>query len=619
MSTAAKVLLALGLLFWTATGAAQDTAIFEAAGDGDIARIRELLERSPELVNAKGEQGETPLQRAAWEGHLEAVRLFLDRGAEIDGRNDANQTAILFAAYRGYTAIVDTLIARGAAFDYRDQRGNSPFLFAAREGRLDVVQLLLAHGAAPDERGPRGRTPLHLAAMRGHTAIIRILAARGASLENTDEDQQTPLTDALAGGHAEAAEALLEAGASLKLDGRNDARFLVAAAAAGSRKIVNLLIARGASPDSADPRGRTLLHGAAIGGLAEVVRTLAGRGGNLDALDRAGNTPLSYGINEGRRDVVEALLAGGGDPNLPDGTGRTPLQAAEDGCRTDIARLLRGAGARETERPVQRLGSPRHPETGATPAREPVDTTYIGNEGFLVSNGDQKILIDALNENPWRYVGTGERIFGMMTEVRPPFEGVDVCVASHAHADHNSGRMSAALLRRHPRLVYASSPEACDSVLTAAGADSGAIRSRVLAVDPPWNSVEKRALNGVPLEFFGVNHAGPGEPEYKTLATVIEIGDLRLLHLADEAAASNIAHYQAAAASLQDIDIVFADRFFIADSTGQSVLREMIKPSCIILMHARPAEIDEFLAAPNPLHPILVVFREQLERKRFGR
>ena len=617
MNRAVKILVALGILIGAPTCLAQPSEFFDAAGAGDIAKIQELLARSPELLNAKGEGGETALQRAAYEGQLEAVRFLLGAGAEIDARNEADQPALLFAAYRGHTAIVDTLLAHGAAFDFQDQRGNSPLHFAAREGHLAVVRLLLEKGAAFDRRGARGRTPLYLAAMRGHAEIMRILIAKGASLENVDEEGQTPLAAALAGGQAVAAEALIEAGANLGSDKETTSRYLVAAASAGSSRLVDLLLAAGADPDGADTLGMTLLHGAAIGGLTDLVQRLADSGRDLNAADESGRTPLSCAVNRGRLDVVEVLLDGGADPNIPDETGRTALQAAEDGGWSEVAALLRRKGAREMERPVRRLEL-RSPAAQGTPSPEPVDITYIGSEGFLIARGDQKIIIDALTSNPWGYLSTGERVFGMMREGRPPFDGLDVCVASHTHADHSNARMTAELLQRDPRLVFVSSPEGRDSVLTVAGDAAGAIRPRIIAADPAWDSLAVHTPNGIRLEIFGVNHADASRPPYKTLATLIDLDGIRLLHLADEVPSVNLEHFKAIDPSRRGVDIAFVDQFFLSDSTGVKILQEYVRPSWMILMHARQEEIDGAARTLAPLFPNLVAFREQMERMRFA-
>src|SRR6266511_4377724 len=58
--------------------------VFEAAALGRTERLRELVEDDPSLANAWGEDGFQPLGLASFFGHVEAVGLLLERGAEVN-------------------------------------------------------------------------------------------------------------------------------------------------------------------------------------------------------------------------------------------------------------------------------------------------------------------------------------------------------------------------------------------------------------------------------------------------------------------------------------------------------------------------------------------------------
>ncbi len=611
------VCIGAAIVLWAGPCAAQDAGVFEAAQAGNVERLKALIDGSPELVNAANEEGDTPLHTAATARRTDAALYLIWRGADIEARNSAGQTPLLYAAYVGDATLVDTLVARGARFDYQDARGNSPFHFAARGGHEAIVELLASKGARIDLKGNQGRTPLFLAAMNGQTEIVKFLLARGARPETKADDGQTPMTVALANGHAAAAEAFLAVGVPIEGDEEALNRFMHLAAAAGSERLVDALLAKGASLDDVGAGGKTLLHDAAIGGLAPLARRMIARVGIIDAVDGAGKTALHYAVRAGRRDIAEMLLAGGADPNIPDADGRTPLHIAEDNVNADVTALLRKKGAREMERRVWRLE--RSSARGAEGAGDvPLDVTYIANEGFLIARGDKKIIIDATHVNPWNYPMTGDRIFSMMLESRPPFNGIDLSIASHAHADHTNPGMTVKLLQRVPGMAYLSSPIACDSVRSAAGSGLDAIAKRVVSVDPEWKKVVKLRENGVDVEFFGVNHAPAGMEPYKTLATILDLDGIRLVHMADEIVDMNVEIYEAVDLARDGIDIAFADAMFLGDSTGVRIMRDLIKPDWIILMHAGPSELDDAAARLIPLHPNLLIFRDQLERRRFA-
>src|SRR2546423_7666628 len=58
--------------------------IFEASATGSTPRVRELLNSDPSSVNAFSPDGFTPLGYASFFGHLETVRVLLDKGAQIN-------------------------------------------------------------------------------------------------------------------------------------------------------------------------------------------------------------------------------------------------------------------------------------------------------------------------------------------------------------------------------------------------------------------------------------------------------------------------------------------------------------------------------------------------------
>lgn len=57
--------------------------LIEAAGDGDIGRMSRFIDQGAN-VNGVALDGWTPLTQAAYAGQLEAVKLLLTRGADIN-------------------------------------------------------------------------------------------------------------------------------------------------------------------------------------------------------------------------------------------------------------------------------------------------------------------------------------------------------------------------------------------------------------------------------------------------------------------------------------------------------------------------------------------------------
>jgi ankyrin repeat protein/L-ascorbate metabolism protein UlaG (beta-lactamase superfamily) len=605
-----KILLAfLFVMAFSTSCLAQADEIHNAARSGDMEKLAELIAGDPELVNARDEEDHTALHSAVMGGQLDAVKFLLDNGADPDARNTANQSPLLYAAYMNFVEIVELLIDKGAPFYYWDTRQYTPLHFAARQGSVDVVKLLVEKGAKFDEPGFMGRTPLHFSALNGHTEIAVFLVEKGADPGKVDDDGLTPFQIALTRGHAETAEALLAVSGGMEFEEAMLTQYLNSAAAAGSQVIVDMLLAKGARPGGTDAGGRTILHNAVIGGMGELAAESIAGGVDVNAADGSGKTALFYAVSEGNNEMIDLLLRHGADPNIADSDGQTVLHIAEDNLRDDIVKALKVAGAVETERPI-------YPLTGGGSGT--VEITYIANDGFMIVGGGRKILIDALHMNPWGFPETGERVFSMMLAGSPPFDGIDADIVSHAHSDHMTPAMHAGLLERDDRAIFLSSQIACDSLKMVAGEAFDGFAGRVVSVDPEWKEFGEVEANGVKLGFFGINHAGPGQEPYKTLATCMDVGGIYIAHLADQQAATSGDYYKAVDLKSRGVDIIFADRFFLADSIGQHVVREYIDPQYIILMHLRAEEVDPAWEELSPLYPNLIVFRNQLEKKIFA-
>ena len=154
-------------------------SFFAAAGAGDVAFIKSLLESGADLA-ALDEAGETALMHAAHAGHLEAVQTLLAAGAAPDFKSEQGWTALAKAAYNaetecGYPQVIAALHEAGADLDTRIFFGITPLMLAAGGGDAGVVEWLINNGADVLAANDGGRTARLMANDKFYVDVINLL------------------------------------------------------------------------------------------------------------------------------------------------------------------------------------------------------------------------------------------------------------------------------------------------------------------------------------------------------------------------------------------------------------------------------------------------------------
>lgn len=164
-----------------------DRALYEAASEGDIDSVKELLAAGANASAAVEGDG-SPLMGAARSGRDDIARLLLDHGADPNGIVPGDGSALIAAAAHGRMNLVQMLLERGADVNLAVDGDENPLMNAAEGGHLGIVQLLVARGADIHARiyteRSRGtgewRTALSQARKNGHADVVKYLQSLGA-------------------------------------------------------------------------------------------------------------------------------------------------------------------------------------------------------------------------------------------------------------------------------------------------------------------------------------------------------------------------------------------------------------------------------------------------------
>jgi ankyrin repeat protein len=92
----------------------------------------------------KDKNGSTPLHRATWFNKEETAKLFLEKGAKVNARDNRGKTALHRACSDlNRVEVVDMLLENGADRNARDNLGIAARLIAKRRGNEGIARLLL--------------------------------------------------------------------------------------------------------------------------------------------------------------------------------------------------------------------------------------------------------------------------------------------------------------------------------------------------------------------------------------------------------------------------------------------------------------------------------------------
>lgn len=189
-----------------------DTALTRAVILGRLRTVKALIKHGVDL-NARDEQGRTPLMLAAHHGIEKILRMILEKGADPNAVAPRGKTALIEAAEYGHMNCVRLLLRVRVNVNAQERgwflNGETALMKAAYEGFEGIVDLLLKAKADVNLHADfNGATALGLAAKMGHLGIVRMLLAHKAEINSADDGGRTPLTEAVENNHVKVAKYL---------------------------------------------------------------------------------------------------------------------------------------------------------------------------------------------------------------------------------------------------------------------------------------------------------------------------------------------------------------------------------------------------------------------------
>ena len=409
MRAAACLVFSACFITLSAAGAV-NSAVSDAAMKGDTAALRMLVQKKAD-VNAAQADGATAIQWAAYRNDLEMADILIAAGADVKLANRDGAMPLWLAAENGSAPMIGKLLDAGADPNGRTLHGETPLMMAARNGNVAALQLLLDHKADPAlKENLRGTTALMWAVEQSHPEAVRTLVEHGADVNaasNADTRNsrlnlaptvqerivQDKLIDAFANGKK---VQLTPGGPTVSLEDLADSY---------------------GQSGKKDGGGLTPLVYAAREGCFECARILLQSGATVNQVTTYGWTPLLTATQNRHYQLAAYFLDHGADPNLANNGGWTPLYLATDNRNIesgdypvrkpdmdhlDFIKLLLAKGARVNTRICGVESSARDCKGDTTETRTNFTMQWLSEEGatpFLraAQSGDvalMKLLLD---------------------------------------------------------------------------------------------------------------------------------------------------------------------------------------------------------------------------------
>jgi L-ascorbate metabolism protein UlaG (beta-lactamase superfamily) len=199
-----------------------------------------------------------------------------------------------------------------------------------------------------------------------------------------------------------------------------------------------------------------------------------------------------------------------------------------------------------------------------------------------------------------------------ITNAEPPFDKVDIILATQSHGDHFSPDLVAKYMDKNKGTAFLSNDEAASHV-RAYIKDFASAAQRIKALFPMDGEKTKETILGVKIQAMSFPIS---QDSYITnLGFLVNVGGKKFLHMGDSA--GPLEYLKVYKLSKEKIDVAFIPYWYFADPNLRSAIEEGIKAKHVVpmLFGLQQGSIEQFLKALKSEFPEAILFLKELDSK----